>query len=609
MKLVIQEYLAALRERDELDAILPNLLSEMGFIVYSRPSRGTRQHGVDVAAVGRDTNGEQKVYLFSVKQGDLGRADWDGTPQALRASLNEIRDVYVRTSIPSEYRRLNIVICLVFGGYVKEAVRQEVEGYITDNTTSRVTYEQWNGDVLADLILRGILREELFPDPMRSHLRKAVAMVEEPDIAYSHFRSLVDGIIDRPARTQAQRITKVGEINICLWILFTWAREAGNVEAPYRASEYAILRAWDLLKDFLCTSTKAATDAGIAFNELVDLHFKVWNVFAERIAPNVAKRHAISVAVGSSSSLDINLKVHDLLGRLAMRGLWLAWSNSEGNLPAVLTAEQAELDTLALQLFHLIDNNPALQSPICDENAIDINLALMLLAAHGRYQPAIASWVQALIRRTSYAFVSHSAYPSCKCSYWDLVGHPAEKTDEYRQEATAGSILYPMLALWALGYDNQEALTELAKFKADHLQHCNFQLWFPNEDSEAHLYRGTDRHGDALSGIPVDAAGAEALEYVQAECAANPFFDQLSAVRLGHWPIVLMACRHYRLPIPPQLWLGLLPNRLDPAAGLERETDLRGGPGKCIEAEKDGARSGHGEPAPPQRSRRREEQG
>src|SRR6185503_18547537 len=100
MKLLFRSYLASLRERDELDAILPDLLSELGYIVYSRPQRGTAQAGVDIAAIGRDESGERKVYLFSVKQGDLTRQSWDGSPQALRSSLNQIRDNYIRTKIP-----------------------------------------------------------------------------------------------------------------------------------------------------------------------------------------------------------------------------------------------------------------------------------------------------------------------------------------------------------------------------------------------------------------------------------------------------------------------------------------------------------------------------
>ena len=56
MKLVFRQYLASLKERSELDAVLPDLLSELGYTVVSRPTVGTRQFGVDVAAVGIDAD-------------------------------------------------------------------------------------------------------------------------------------------------------------------------------------------------------------------------------------------------------------------------------------------------------------------------------------------------------------------------------------------------------------------------------------------------------------------------------------------------------------------------------------------------------------------------
>jgi predicted mannosyl-3-phosphoglycerate phosphatase (HAD superfamily) len=43
VKLVVTHYLRSLRERDELDAILPDLLAESGFEVLTRPRRGTRR--------------------------------------------------------------------------------------------------------------------------------------------------------------------------------------------------------------------------------------------------------------------------------------------------------------------------------------------------------------------------------------------------------------------------------------------------------------------------------------------------------------------------------------------------------------------------------------
>ena len=47
MKLIIKEYLASLKERNELDALLPTLLSQMGLTILSEPSIGNRQFGVD----------------------------------------------------------------------------------------------------------------------------------------------------------------------------------------------------------------------------------------------------------------------------------------------------------------------------------------------------------------------------------------------------------------------------------------------------------------------------------------------------------------------------------------------------------------------------------
>jgi hypothetical protein len=135
MKLIIKQYLSSLKERKELDVLLPDLLSMMGLNVFSKPSIGTRQYGVDVAAFGSINGGAEKVYLFSIKGGDLGRQDWDGTNQALRPSLNEIKDVYIPTHLPNEYKNLPVEICICFGGNLKESVRSNITQYENTNQT------------------------------------------------------------------------------------------------------------------------------------------------------------------------------------------------------------------------------------------------------------------------------------------------------------------------------------------------------------------------------------------------------------------------------------------------------------------------------------------
>lgn len=572
MKLVIREYLASLRERGELDAVLPDLLTELGFTVYSRPARGTRQYGVDVAAVGSGPDGVRRVHLFSVKSGDLDRTEWNtASPQSLRPSLDEILDHYIDSRIPPEYADLPIAICLAFGGAIDEHIRAEVTGYMKRNTTPRISFEEWNGDRLADSILRGILREGLLPSPLRGHLRKSVAMIEDPDIALGHFNKLLHELTNTQGTTSAIRLSQARLINICLWIMFVWAREANNVEAPYRASELAQLKVWHLLKADVARSSKASEAASFVINELFELHFTIWDeLFEKKVLPHANVRHAIASSISSHAAIDVNIKLFELVGRLSLRGLWLVWQLSPTSGPLVLSEEYLNklhpcltrmhkdtierLDNLCSKLAQIVANNRALLSPIGDWQAIDIGIAFTLLASRPAFHPAIDQWAEELAKRSIFAFQVHGQYPVQSSAYWDIVDHPSDRTDEYRTSSTEGSILYPMLALWAAARENRKLFDKLAEFKSEALKHCTFQTWLPDEDSEDNLYLGHDNHGAALTDIPVTAGTWDTLETVMAEVGTNSHYDMLSAVQFGHWPIVLTACRHHRIPVPPQVW-------------------------------------------------------
>ena len=178
MKLIIREYLASLKERKELDVLLPDLLSQMGLIVFSKAGIGNRQYGVDVAAFGCIDDNLEKVYLFSIKSGDLGRKDWDaGLPADLRPSLQEILDVYIPTHIPNEYKDKPIEICLCFGGDLKEDIRLNVTSFIKNNTKGNISFIEWGGEKLAQYIEQFFLKEELLPEQYRSYLRKSLCLL------------------------------------------------------------------------------------------------------------------------------------------------------------------------------------------------------------------------------------------------------------------------------------------------------------------------------------------------------------------------------------------------------------------------------------------------
>lgn len=561
MKLVFRQYLASLRERNELDAVLPDLLSELGYTVISRPTVGTRQYGVDVAAIGRDSDGTRKIFLFSIKQGDLTRADWDGNPQALRSSINDILDVYINTRIPKAYSDLSIVICLCFGGEIVEAVRDNVTQFTDSHTTDRISFAEWNGDYIAGLLVDGVLREQLVDKAKRSSFQKAVAMVDQPDIAHRYFSELVSAICGAKGTTLRQRATIVRQVYICLWVLFVWARDAGNVEGAYRASEFAILQVWNLIRGDIPETGKNAEQIRIAFGELVGLNHAIWDeLIGKKVLPFVDAKHAVSVAVDSPAATDVSLKLFETLSRTAMRGLWHLWSwSGDALLPQARgdwPSDDANL--IAEKLVLLIRNNPILLNPMTDAQAIDIGIALTFLTMIEAWQPAAANYAAALIERTTFAYRTHNAYPTIHDDYRSLIRHPRERTEEYREAQTKGSTLFPLLAVWASSLGKTKDADLLAKFDERFLSHCNAQFWLPTEDTEDKLYVGNTRNGASLGRIPITTDGKEAMELLDAECSGDTPFTALSAIKLGHWPILVLACRHYRLPLPPNLWLSLL---------------------------------------------------
>ena len=233
MKLLFVEYLASLRERGELDAIMPDLLSEVGWSVISRPAVGTTQHGVDVAAVGPGEDGVKRLHLISIKSGNLTRSSWDSGKNSVRPSLNQIQDVYIPHRIPKRHRDLPVCIVICIGGELHEDVQAEIYGYIETHDSPRTSFCVWNGDRLAELLLSGVLRENALPITWRSDFRKALALVDEPDASFTYFRRFVTSIADECRAVRSRRLTAVRQIYVGLWTLFVWGREAGNTESGY----------------------------------------------------------------------------------------------------------------------------------------------------------------------------------------------------------------------------------------------------------------------------------------------------------------------------------------------------------------------------------------
>ena len=555
MKLILKQYLASLKERAELDAVLPDLLSSMGMNVFISPTRGVKEYGVDIAAVGKINGKVEKVYLFSVKSGNLTRETWNGnTEQALRPSLDEIQDSFIPSRLPPEHRNKKIVICLCFGGDVNSGIRQEVSGYEKRNTQDNISFEEWNGDKLSEFIQQYLLTEVLLPSTSQTFLRKSLALLEEPESSKAHFSHLIDEVLSNATDTDsiASAITR---INVCLWVLFSWCRDGKNLEAAYLSSERALLLAWDKVKGDYTGKNKPSK----SFDSILDTYQQITdNYVDECLIPYVKIRYALSHAVHSPCSIDVNIKLFDVLGRLSVKGHWVLDSLTKSyaqNPPAEDESEEQKKLRLRLReitnaIELLVVNNPILLSPYKDSQAIDIGLAITLLSNNETLDNFVQSWVSKMVEVCIFTFVSNGMYPIVFDTYEQLREHRKKDTsdDSYKNKVTEASILYPLLVIFCSLYKLDSVSQDLEKFATDKLAHSTLQYWYPNQDSEQSMYTNSEMHGSASTNFPMN--GDLALEHVAQECKNSDSYKRMSAVTKGKAPLVLMACRCYRYPVP-----------------------------------------------------------
>ena len=561
MKIILKEYLASLKERGDLDkSVLPNLLSEIGLRVLNTPMIGTRQNGVDIAAVGR-IKGEDKqryLYLFCIKAGNISRSDWSTGVQAVRPELDQIRDVYLRSNVAREYADLPIKICLCCGGEIEETVLMNWAGYTDRYTTDRVSYQEWNGDRLADLMMRCLLARELLDEEPRRNFQKAVAMVNEPNACYEYTRAFFGNLLLEKHASQKNQLLRLRQSFICLHAVIAWAVEANNLESTYKVSELGMLFCWNAIRKR--KPKKKPTKHDNTLMSILDQFLKLYLTASEMYFEKTAYAyggtpHALSVAVRSREPVDVNLAMFELLGRLALRGIWTdLFSRGLPDADPDFLESLAESTNRTLDaMVSVINSNPTLNSPIRDDHMIEIAL-VMYLAQLTQSESRFLPWLKSISRRTTFALITNSQYPICLSDYADLIAHPKSAEQSYLDEACEGSILYPYIYFWMQYMVDEQETKEFTERLKKKIPNCTHQAWFPDEDSDDLIWCGETYHGICVTDVSPHnghEALVDTLNKAMETCTA---ISEISAVKDGLVPMFLTACRHYRLPIPPSFW-------------------------------------------------------
>ncbi|MDV7490322.1 hypothetical protein R4544_14630 [Acinetobacter baumannii] len=556
MKLIIKDYLASLKERNELDALIPTLLSQMGLTILSSPSIGNRQYGVDISAFG-SLNGEpEKVYLFTIKAGNLGRQDWDnGSFQDVRPSLNEILDTYIPTHIPAELSEFPIEICATFGGDLKQEIELTLSQFEKQKETKNIKFSRWSGDRIAGYLESYLFNEQLFlTDELKSLLRKSLAMVDQPEVSFKNFsvliKKLFENLEDKNIKNQ---LTIIRQSYLALGILNSWCNSENNIESAYLSAERLILYSWEIIKLSISKRSNDANKIKEIFKSLTLLYLSISETYYKKLVPHLSSLHAISNAIRGNCDVDINIKLFDVIGRIALFGIWLNWcfNRMKDHSPTeeLLNNALETYNEICVSIKKLIINNPLLFHPFKDDQAIDISLTAYYLLQRDNNDNDLLGWLSGITHIINTAFLYNRRYPSTINDYMELVHHPIDDSDSYREGVTKGSILYPLLAFFSYILKDEEMYTTIREIIEKYTPKCTSQIWHPDADSETHFYKNSALHGLCLTGITYENFDST-FNQIKVNCKLDKDIAELSAIKYDHFPIILTACRHYRLPFP-----------------------------------------------------------
>lgn len=334
MKLILKDYLLSLKEREQLDILVQNLLSQMGLRIFQVPRRGVKEFGVDIAACGCwPGEKEEKVFLFAVKSGNITRSNWSGNPQSLRESLEEIVDGYIPHFLQPEHKNKKIVICPCFGGNVDKAIFASYTGFLetlVERSKNEFEVKTVNGDQLASLVLEFLFSEKLLPESTQKDFIKSLAYVEDADIVYIHFKSLLGKLFEK-TEIQDLKLTieKIRLLHLSLGILFSNAKDNKCVWGLTKCSELALLICWNYIKNFGISGKKEERLLE-AYTQLCLLHISILKYLFDQLCSYSVYPFALSCSVSDERLPNygcVSLRLTELLGLVNSLGIWLLWIN------------------------------------------------------------------------------------------------------------------------------------------------------------------------------------------------------------------------------------------------------------------------------------------
>ena len=558
MKLILRDYISLLKEDQELDTLLTDLLFSMNVVPLTKAQKG-RQYGVDVSAVGIDPeDNKKKVFLCAVKQGDLSRSTWDSGVNAVRPTLNEIKDTYISTALSKTHQKLPKRIIVCCNGDLAQNVNVNWTQYINNNTTDGIEFDFWGIDKLVYYLETYLLSDALFPPRLRKLLSQTLSFIDLPDYDLRHFCILIHSVLNEgQQRSKKQVLKKIRLVKLCLSILLKWCQDVDNLRPAVIASERVLLNIWDWMKkDDMLSKNYILQE----FYQLNSYKREINKTYFNKIQAHCYVQDSLQRYC--QSHLEYTLITWEHIGFIAISGLMEFYEYALFS-PPEATAQQQEHAKVSFQeayaiaegLEAIIVTNPSSLYPKYDEHCIEISLGLSLLFFTKKHEVA-KQWLELLIVRLNDVYVFSSGFlPLFRTDYEKLV----EIDIGNEKPEASSSMLITMLAEWCVILNLESSYHNIRTLIGTTYPSMNLQLWFPDEETESKLFvsNATEETGKTKHSIKLYDNFADYKDEMQKELELFSEEKNMALFKSVFSHLGYIASRHFRSYLLPIYWRGL----------------------------------------------------
>lgn len=469
MRLIIKDYLLQLKEKDELDLLICDILLQMGYIADNQPKTGNRQFGVDIRA-----HNAEEILLFVVKQGDLTRKVWDADQNAVRQSLDEIKDSYLNY-INGADRKKKLHIIVATNGMIDEATRPNWEGYRAHNTNwdgMQVELDDWNIDTLTEYVQKYLFDEHIFDAEMQVLMRRALYFIGEADYRKDYYEQIVKMFISQLNDKDSAKVRKkkLCGVHLACQMIATYAEEAGYFKIGIMVSEYLIIKYW---KHIMINNLFQKP----IYIEWLMQYLSAYEKWNQKYYESVRYCCVGANRLPSSNPVEQKIILYEVLGYLISYAYYLSCLREYDKL------SHKKCQDVFGSIVQLINNYPQFLYPPFDKHIGIISMLYRLLDKLGRCEDInILTYNQCCNLMQYYRI--YKKYPSPADSFEDALNiymdFPAE---DYLTSAFWGTMLE-----WIVLMNHQKTYDVLRDFLSEDLSDVTKCTWFLRSEEEVKLY-------------------------------------------------------------------------------------------------------------------------